>query len=178
MAVGSPSVARHERLLDRTDDEMHFRTAAFVLRRAANGACGTLAETAGRTIAAELIPRTACGMPSPMTGFDGEIRVWNVWYRGDRTGQVWPPVIVREGRLSHVVLHSQERRLLSWLRQSADGLHWTRKDGEIGIGRSATGRTADDLLCGSPPLKDKWIMFYSGSSFGRTGVGVAELETD
>jgi predicted GH43/DUF377 family glycosyl hydrolase len=59
---------------------------------------------------------------------------------------------------------------------SSDGLAWSRRDGEVGIGPSESGWDSE-MICYAAivPGKDRWLMFYNGNGYGRTGVGVAEL---
>ncbi|OQW90622.1 MAG: hypothetical protein BWK78_06575 [Thiotrichaceae bacterium IS1] len=61
--------------------------------------------------------------------------------------------------------------------ESSDGIHWTRKDHEIGIDVSASGWDSQ-MICYSAVMsvKDKVYMFYNGNEFGKTGFGYAELE--
>jgi hypothetical protein len=58
---------------------------------------------------------------------------------------------------------------------SADGLEWTRRDEEVGIGRSDDGFDADAIAY--PWVfrhADKLYMLYNGGGFGREGFGLAE----
>jgi hypothetical protein len=58
--------------------------------------------------------------------------------------------------------------------ESLDGIHWTRRDEEVGIQPSETGWDSEALsypalvTCGRQTL-----MFYNGNRMGRTGFGVA-----
>jgi len=61
--------------------------------------------------------------------------------------------------------------------ESIDGIHWTRKDSEIGITPSKTGWDSE-MVC-YPSLiqyEDKIYMFYNGNGMGKTGFGYAVLE--
>jgi hypothetical protein len=57
---------------------------------------------------------------------------------------------------------------------SRDGLRWTRRDDEAGIAASESGWDSE-MICFAAvvPAKGKWLMFYNGNGYGRTGVGVA-----
>jgi hypothetical protein len=60
---------------------------------------------------------------------------------------------------------------------SEDGIHWTRKDEEIGISLSKEGWDSQTLCYPSLlPWKDKIYMFYNGNNMGADGFGYAELE--
>jgi hypothetical protein len=59
---------------------------------------------------------------------------------------------------------------------STDGIHWVRKDEEIGIAPSGAGWDSTQL-CYPATLQynDKVYMFYNGNDYGKTGFGYAEL---
>lgn len=60
--------------------------------------------------------------------------------------------------------------------ESSDGIHWLRKDQEIGIAPSGDGWDSSQLCY--PAIishKDRTYMFYNGNDYGKTGFGYAEL---
>jgi hypothetical protein len=60
--------------------------------------------------------------------------------------------------------------------ESTDGLHWTRKDLEVGIDVSPDGWDSE-MVC-YPCVFDHAgarYMFYNGNDYGRTGIGLAVL---
>jgi hypothetical protein len=62
---------------------------------------------------------------------------------------------------------------------SPDGIHWQRKDGEVGIERSEDGW--DSLMMEYPWVyehRGRKYMLYNGNGFGETGIGYAVLEDD
>jgi hypothetical protein len=61
--------------------------------------------------------------------------------------------------------------------ESNDGLSWVRKDDEIGIGTSENGWDSE-MICYPYIVKNdnKYLMFYNGNGFGKSGFGYAELE--
>src|SRR5665213_88896 len=61
--------------------------------------------------------------------------------------------------------------------ESADGLHWIRKDGQVGIDVSPTGWDSE-MVCFAcvQPTRHGTYMFYNGNNYGETGFGVAVLE--
>lgn len=62
---------------------------------------------------------------------------------------------------------------------SDDGLRWMRRDDDAGIAASLTGWDSE-MICFAAVVrgKDKWIMFYNGNGYGRTGLGVAVSDGD
>lgn len=60
---------------------------------------------------------------------------------------------------------------------SDDLINWTRDDSKVGIDVSEEGWDSE-MICYPHILKvdDKYLMFYNGNGFGRSGFGLAELE--
>lgn len=63
--------------------------------------------------------------------------------------------------------------------ESADGLGWVRKDEAAGISCSDGGWDSE-MICYTAvvPADGGWLMFYNGNGYGRTGVGVAVAAPD
>ena len=61
--------------------------------------------------------------------------------------------------------------------ESADGIHWTRKDNEFTLELSADGWDSD-TVCYPVPIsaKGQTYVFYSGNGMGATGVGYAIMD--
>ena len=60
--------------------------------------------------------------------------------------------------------------------ESADGLHWTRKDSEAGITVSRSGW--DSKMIEYPFVFDdneNRYLLYNGNDYGKTGIGLALL---
>jgi hypothetical protein len=60
--------------------------------------------------------------------------------------------------------------------ESTDGIKWIRKDYLLNIPLSEEGW--DSEMIAYPYLikiKGRWVMFYNGNSFGKTGFGYAVL---
>lgn len=60
--------------------------------------------------------------------------------------------------------------------ESKDGIHWIRKDSELGLDVSESGWDSQ-MVCYSAviSINGKTYMFYNGNDYGRTGFGYAEL---
>ncbi|HVF71503.1 MAG TPA: hypothetical protein VM940_07820 [Chthoniobacterales bacterium] len=58
--------------------------------------------------------------------------------------------------------------------ESSDGIHWTRKDEEVGIDRSTEGWDSE-MICFPCvlPIRERLRMFYNGNRHGSTGFGYA-----
>ena len=60
--------------------------------------------------------------------------------------------------------------------ESQDGIHWIRKDDEVGIGLSETGWDSENISYGYRFVYgNKTYLFYNGNGCGKTGFGYAEL---
>lgn len=60
--------------------------------------------------------------------------------------------------------------------ESKDGIHWIRKDDEMGLDVSENGWDSE-MVCFAERLdvKGKILLFYSGNHYGMGGIGYAEL---
>lgn len=169
-------------LLDRVDGEMFFRAAPFVLQ--ANGKWRMwyiggdtwIADENGKllpyyslryTDSADGIlwcnPSTECLVPQA----PDEIGFGRPFIRCDNGGyRMWYSIRRRRGyRLGYA--------------ESVDGLTWTRHDDRAGIAPSESGWDSE-MICYAAVVTapDRWLMFYNGNGYGRTGVGVAIAELD
>jgi hypothetical protein len=60
--------------------------------------------------------------------------------------------------------------------ESLDGIHWLRRDDEVGIDRSATGWDSEMLEYSHVFVSKRGIyLFYNGNGFGQSGFGYAVL---
>jgi hypothetical protein len=60
--------------------------------------------------------------------------------------------------------------------ESLDGIHWLRRDDQVGIERSAAGWDSEMLEYSHVFVsKDKTYLFYNGNGFGQSGFGYAML---
>jgi hypothetical protein len=61
--------------------------------------------------------------------------------------------------------------------ESADGLNWTRRDADVGIGKSESGWDSEMIeYCFVYEYKGAKYMLYNGNGFGATGFGYAVLD--
>jgi hypothetical protein len=62
---------------------------------------------------------------------------------------------------------------------SQDGLTWTRRDADVGIGRSESGWDSQMLeYCSVYEHRGRMYMLYNGNGFGQSGFGYAVLEPE
>lgn len=91
------------------------------------------------------------------------------------------PWVVRDGQTYKMWYSIRSRAQISYrigYAESADGVSWTRKDGEVGIHTSGSGWDSE-MIC-YPCVIDvggSRYMFYNGNRHGSTGFGCAVLES-
>jgi hypothetical protein len=179
---GGASFTRAQRVpvTDRSDEELHNRTSAFVRRR-------------------DGIFQMWYVGGSEWTVVDGKpLPVYNIKYLESADGINWPPagrvcidyanddehafgkpfVFEHDGR--HKMFYSIRTRSKGYrigYAESTDGQSWTRKDEEVGIDVSQSGWDSEMLAYACVARhKDKVYMFYNGNNCGETGFGYAVLE--
>jgi hypothetical protein len=87
------------------------------------------------------------------------------------------PCVLRDGSIYRMwYCHRGDAYRLGYA-ESRDGLRWTRKDAEAGVTVSDRGWDAE--MVAYPFVFDagrrRW-MLYNGNGYGRTGMGLAELD--
>jgi hypothetical protein len=166
-------------ILDRRDGELFFRTAPLVLYDSARWRMWYVGGEGWVDGGGKLLPLYSLRHTESTDGLrwdgasieclapdieHGEIGFGRPFVLKDSSGyRMWYPVRRRTG---YVLGYAT----------SPDGLAWTRLDNEVGIDRSDSGWDSE-MICypAIVPSKNRWLMFYNGNGYGRTGVGVAEL---
>jgi hypothetical protein len=90
------------------------------------------------------------------------------------------PWVVRRGENAYQLFYSIRKRSVRAYRmgyaESKDGLHWTRKDNELGLDVSPGSFDSDAIMYAAViTVGAKTYCFYNGNDFGRFGFAVAEL---
>ncbi len=180
---GGKTFRRHSRapILDRSGEELYFRASPFVLRE---GGVWKLWYVAG----------------SEWTQVDGKARpVYDLRYQESEDGIRWQPEgtrsltladsdehgfgrpwVVKRGPDDYQLYYSIRRRSLGAYRlgyaESADGIHWIRKDGELGLDVSPGAFDSHAMMYSAViSVAGHTYCFYNGNGFGERGVAVAEL---
>jgi len=169
-------------VLDRSDQELFFRAAPFVLQQNGRWRMWYIGGTGWTD-----------------DGHGKMIPLYSMKYAESDDGIVWPsagiecltpqepdevgfgrPFIVQQGARLRMLYAIRRRSGYSLgYAESSDGLAWTRKDDEAGIACSPDGWDSE-MICYAAvfPARDKWLMFYNGNGYGRTGVGFAVADAD
>jgi hypothetical protein len=86
------------------------------------------------------------------------------------------PCVLREVGIYKMWYSYRGKRYGIGYAESKDGLHWERKDDEVGIDVSESGW--DSEMIEYPFVfdhKGERYMLYNGNSYGKTGIGLAKL---
>lgn len=166
-------------ILDRTEDELFFRAVPFVMRDGDRwrmwyiGGDGWVS-AGGKAFPTYSMRHLESDDGLHWTGGGTECLVPN---RPDEIG-FGRPFIIRDGsdyRMWYSVRRTSGYRI--GYATSPDGIVWSRRDAEAGIAPSESGWDSE-MICFAAvlPMAGRWIMFYNGNGYGRTGVGVAALD--
>ena len=90
------------------------------------------------------------------------------------------PWVIKRGVNDYQLFYSIRRRSLGAYRlgyaESVDGIHWVRKDDEMGLDVSASGFDSEAIMYSAViNVEDRTYCFYNGNNFGEEGFAVAEL---
>lgn len=90
------------------------------------------------------------------------------------------PWVVKSAPDRYQLFYSIRRRSLAAYRlgyaESSDGIHWIRKDDEMGLDVTPGGFDSDAIMYSAViQVRGRTYCFYNGNNFGATGFGVAEL---
>lgn len=90
------------------------------------------------------------------------------------------PWVIKRGPNDYQLFYSIRRRSFGAYRlgyaESTDGIHWVRKDDEMGLDVSPDGFDTHAIMYSAViNVKGKTYCFYNGNNFGEGGFGVAEL---
>ena len=187
VATGDASGAAFARasaapLLDRTESELFFRAAPFVLHEDGRwrmwyiGGGGWTDDGKGK-----LLPRYSLRHTQSQDGLDWrDPSVECLTPNGPDEIGFGRPFILRQtsGYRMWYSIRKRNGYGLGYA-ESADGLGWVRKDEAAGIACSDKGWDSE-MICYTAvvPADGKWLMFYNGNGYGRTGVGVAVADPD
>jgi sucrose-6-phosphate hydrolase SacC (GH32 family) len=181
---GGASFSRWSRvpILDRSDAEPLHRTSAFVDRDGDRFRMWYVAGDEWVPVGERSLPRynlRYLESPDGVTWGDrGQVCLDFADDDEHAFGRPW--VFRHDGR--HKLIYSVRRRSNGYrlgYAESADGIAWERHDDAVGIDVSAEGWDSEEIAYGSVVLRDDGsaYLFYNGNARGRTGFGVAVLES-
>lgn len=168
-------------ILERTTTEMHFRCGPFVLPKTEGGyRMWYVAGSEWEEIEGKFMP------------------VYDIRYAESTDGVHWPeqglvvlsvdrekehgfgrPYIVQQHNYYQMFYSIRKKSPCAYrvgYAESSDGIHWQRKDTEVGLDVSSQGWDSDSIeYMAIVEVGKQTLCFYNGNDFGGTGFGVAEL---
>lgn len=170
-------------ILERSSAEMYFRGGTFVTRAIDNTyRMWYVAGSEWEEIDGKAMPvydiryaESTDGMHWPQEG-----RVVLNVERNKEHGFGRPYIVKRHNhyQMFYSIRKKFPRAYRMGYAESMDGIHWQRKDEEIGLDVSAEGWDSEAIEYAAViEVGKRTLCFYNGNDFGATGFGVAELLT-
>ncbi len=168
-------------VLDRTDQELYFRCATFVMHDEGVFRLWYIAGSEWTSVKGKPVP------------------VYDLRYQESKDGVRWAnegvtsmalakddehgfgrPWVVKRGPNDYQLFYSIRRRSLGAYRlgyaESTDGVDWIRKDEELGLDVTPGAFDSDAIMYSAViSIGEQTYCFYNGNNFGEKGFGVAEL---
>jgi len=168
-------------IMDRTDEELYFRCGPFVM---CDEGVFKLWYVAGSEWTLN------CGKPMPVYDLRYQESIDGIHWK--QTGQLsmaianpdehgfGRPWIVKRRQNDYQLFYSIRHRSFAAYRlgyaESEDGIHWVRKDRQLGLDVTAGGFDSDAIMYSAIiSVDEKTYCFYNGNNFGEQGFGVATL---
>lgn len=179
---GGNTFARYSRVpvLDRSNRELFFRSGPFVLLDNGLWKMWYVAGSEWIDINGKISPSYSIKHLESEDGINWgkEGRSCIAPAHDDEYG-VGRPFVIKDSGLYKMFysIRSKSKGYTIGYAESADGLSWTKKDGEVGIDFSDNGWDSQ-MICYHSIVKHRGItyMFYCGNNFGESGFGYAVLE--
>lgn len=166
-------------VLDRTSEEPFLRSATSVLRDDGSFKAWYVSGLGWEEVTGKRYPTYTIRYAESADGIHWQSRSEPcLLLAGDEFG-FGRPWVLREGDRYSMwySIRSRSAPYRIGYAESHDGLRWSRKDGEVGLERSAEGWDSE-MIC-YPCVIDAAgarYMFYNGNSHGASGFGYAILE--
>ena len=166
-------------ILDRTHDEMFFRTAPFVFHDRGRWRMWYIGGGAWIDVEGKQKPTYELRYLESSDGLAWRgVPVTVMKPRlPQEIGFGRPYIVVDNGRYHMWYSVRSRKNYAIGYATSADGLSWTRDDSAAGIGLGEAGWDSQSISYAAVVRSQrKWLLFYNGNDFGRTGLGVAEMD--
>lgn len=180
---GGETFYRHSRapILDRTDKELFFRCGPFAMFDEGVFKLWYVAGSEWTSLNGKPMPVYDLRYQESKDGIhwadEGELSMAITGEDEHGFGRPW---IVKRGLNDYQLFYSIRRRSYGAYRlgyaESADGIHWVRKDEQMGLDVTPGEFDSDAIMYSSViSVGEKTYCFYNGNNFGEQGFGVAEL---
>lgn len=180
---GGESFKRNSRapILDRTDQELFFRGGPFAMLDEGVFKLWYVAGSEWIELNGKAMPVYDLRYQESKDGISwGEQGTLSMAITGKDEHAFGRPWVIKRGPNDYQLFYSIRRRSLGAYRlgyaESTDGIHWERKDDEMGLDVSPNGFDSNAIMYSAViHIKGKTYCFYNGNNFGEEGFGVAEL---
>ena len=165
-------------ILDRSNDELFFRTAAHVIIDNGIYKMWYIAGSKWINVRGKEIPTYNMRYMESSDGFSWNKRGTVCMELSDDEHGFGRPFVVKEGRFYKMwySIRTINNGYRLGYAESIDGLNWERKDNEVGMDVSESGWDSEMICFASIiDVNRKRYMFYNGNNYGETGFGVAQL---
>lgn len=168
-------------ILDRTNEELYFRCGPFVMLDDGRFKLWYIAGSKWEAVGGKMRPVYDLRYQESKDGINwakkGKVSISITGVDEHGFGRPW---IVKRAINDYQLFYSIRRRSCAAYRlgyaESKDGIHWDRKDLEMGLDISPGQFDSDAIMYSSViTVKGRTYCFYNGNNFGEQGFGVAEL---
>jgi hypothetical protein len=174
---------RHSRspILDRTDAELYFRGSPFAMFDEGIFKLWYVAGSAWTNVAGKALPVYDLRYQESKDGIQWKpTGTLSLALTGDDEHGFGRPWVIKRGPNDYQLFYSVRRRSFAAYRlgyaESQDGIHWVRKDEEMGLDVSPGEFDSDAIMYSAViSVGERTYCFYNGNNFGEQGFGVAEL---
>ena len=167
-------------VLDRTDREPYLRSATTILKVGDLYRCWYVSARGWTVVGDILYPEYTIRTTTSTDGLNWSVDSTEaIPFQSEAEFGFGRPWVVNDHGIYKMFycIRSRKSPYALGYAESSDGIHWTRKDDQVGLFRSSNGWDSE-MIC-YPCVADilgKRYMFYNGNRHGSTGFGVAILE--
>lgn len=180
---GGKTFQRYSRtpILDRTNEELYFRGGPFVMLDENVFKLWYVTGSEWTEIGGKLMPVYDLRYQESKNGIDwqptGQLSLAITGVDEHGFGRPW---VIKRGPNDYQIFYSVRRRSLAAYRlgyaESRDGIHWVRKDHQMGLDVSPGEFDSDAIMYSAVMVVgEQTYCFYNGNNFGEQGFGVAML---
>ena len=180
---GGDSFRRYSKapILDRTDEELFFRCGPFVMLDEGVFKLWYIAGSEWTNVGDKTMPVYHLRYQESQDGIRwSSSGTLSLPITGEDEHGFGRPWVIKRGPNDFQLFYSIRRRSFGAYRlgyaESIDGIHWVRKDVEMGLDVSPVGFDSHAIMYSAViNVKGRTYCFYNGNNFGEHGFAVAEL---
>lgn len=168
-------------ILERSDEELYFRCGPHVIRDAAIFKMWYVAGSDWTLVSGKSMPVYVLKYLESEDGINwADCGILSLDISDPDEHGFGRPYVIKEGDQYRMHYSIRKRSVATYrlgYAESQDGIHWTRRDAELGLDVSPSGWDSEAVMYSAEiKVGDRTYLFYNGNNFGETGFGVAVLE--